>query len=287
MKTFLVKEAIEELTFNPEFSVAKYTNINEDFGQKDLIRMQDIKTKADGNHDKEISLATTQANIIQDAGKAKARAEAAEQVFGSGSDIAQIFSDRAIILGGSYVKSVASPGAIAPVVGPKIKGEKLKREFKKNYIMPSERIKQPASTISLNKPGSGFSRGLDPKAAMSTGIYADSPEIGGEYHYRAAAILPLGKVNLGTGESPMFNVRKTWEDEGTVEVWQARDGKRKLIFTSGDKPGDKINDTRNFKHDQTGGMIGRNWKLVDYAPLKELQELIRLYGSSLSGYTYK
>jgi len=59
--------------------------VNEEFGQKDLVRIQDIKTKADGSQDKEISLATTQAKIIQDAGKARARAEAAEKVFGPNS----------------------------------------------------------------------------------------------------------------------------------------------------------------------------------------------------------
>jgi hypothetical protein len=104
--------------------------INEAFGQKDLVRMQDIKTKSAGNHDKEISLATTQAKIIQDAGKAQARAEAAEEVFGSESDISQIFHDRAVELGGSSVRSVASKAVLAPVVGPVGKGEKLERKFK-------------------------------------------------------------------------------------------------------------------------------------------------------------
>jgi hypothetical protein len=270
MKALLVKESL-----------------NESFGQKDLVRMQDIKTKAGGNHDKEITLATTQANIIQDAGKAKARSEAAEEVFGTGSDIAQIFGDRAVALGGSRVQSVASPGALAPVTGPKIKGEKLKREFQKKYIMPSEKLRQTSTGV-LVKPGGGFSRGLDPKAAMSTGIYADAPEIGGDHKWRDASILPLGKVQLGTGECQYFNVRTTWHDEGLVEIWQDRSGrKKKLIFTSGDKPSAKINDTQDFRHDQTGGLIGQHWKLIDYAPLKELQELIRLYGSSLSGYVYK
>jgi hypothetical protein len=269
MRALLVKESLDEA-----------------FGQKDQVRMEDIKMKANGNHEKEISLAITQANLIQDAGKAKARAEAAEEVFGQGSDIAYIFNNRAVELGGSYVQAKASPGALAPVVGPKEKGEKLKREFKKNYIMPSERLKQPL-TLSPSKPTGGFSRGLDPKASMSTGIYATAPEIGGEHHYKDAHILPLGKVQLGTGESPAFNVHITWDDEGTVEIWQSREGKKKLIFTTGDKPSAKINDTQDFRHDQSNGVIGRNWKMIDYAPLKELKELIRLYGSSLSGYVYK
>jgi hypothetical protein len=281
MRALYVKESLktEQNYLNPK-------DLDESFGQKDQVRMEDIKMKANGNHDKEISLAITQANIIQDAGKAQARAEAAEEIFGKGSDIAYIFHQRAVQLGGPGVQSIASRGALAPVVAPKEKGEKLRREFKKNYIMPSERLKT-TDTGEVVKPGGGFVRGLNPKASMGTGIYATAPELGGEYHSRSASILPLGKVQLGTGESPAFNVRKTWDDEGLVEIWEARDGKHKLIFTSGDKPSDKINDKRDFKHDQTGGTIGHSWKLIDYAPLKELQELIRLYGSSLSGYVYK
>jgi hypothetical protein len=33
--------------------------------------------------------------------------------------------------------------------------------------------------------------------------------------------------------------------------------------------------------------IGRGWKLVDYVPVEKLMELIRVYGGSISGYTYK
>jgi len=87
-------------------------SINEEFGQKDLIRMRDIKTKANGDYDKEIMLARTQANKITNPGKAKARAEAAEEVFGKRSDIAYIFHARARDLAGSNVRGEPSPGMI-------------------------------------------------------------------------------------------------------------------------------------------------------------------------------
>ena len=103
--------------------------VNEGYGQKDYVRMEDIKTKANGDHDKEISLATTQAKIIQDAGKAQARAEAAEKVFGARSDISQIFHDRAVELGGSHVVGKASKQVLAPVTGPVEKGQKIERKF--------------------------------------------------------------------------------------------------------------------------------------------------------------
>jgi hypothetical protein len=98
--------------------------VNEGFGQKDQVRMSDIKTKAAGDHDKELRLASTQAAIIQDAGKAQARAEAAEEVFGAGSDIAEIFHNRAVELGGKYVRSTASRGTLAPVKSAVGKGKK-------------------------------------------------------------------------------------------------------------------------------------------------------------------
>jgi len=125
--------------------------VNEAYGQKDLVRMQDIKTKAAGNHDKEISLATTQAKIIQDAGKAQARAEAAEKVFGSGSDISQIFHERAVELGGSHVIGKASKQVLAPVTGPVEKGQKIERKFKTQYLLPSERLGAAAPEIGQAK----------------------------------------------------------------------------------------------------------------------------------------
>lgn len=253
----------------------------EGFGQKDLVRMQDIKTKSAGNHNKEISLATTQANIIQDAGKAQARAEAAEEVFGPDSDISQIFHDRAVQLGGSGVKSKASKAVLAPVIAPVGKGEKLERKFKTQYILPSERVGAARAD-----DGGAFQRRSDIFKQMGIGRFSEAtaPEIGGSRIKGAASILPIGRVNFGTGESQYFNVYDTYN--GTAEIWKDQMNNLKVVFTSGDKPLAKINDYRGFRHDQTGARMGE-WILMDYVPVKEMKELIRKYGGSLPGYTYK
>jgi len=65
------------------------------------------------------------------------------------------------------------------------------------------------------------------------------------------------------------------------------DGKYRLIFTSGE-PSLKIGQTRDFRHDQTWKNIGRTWKFIDYLPVKDLMELVRVYGrTKFPGYTYK
>lgn len=254
--------------------------VNEGFGQKDLVRMQDIKTKAAGDHSKEISLATTQAKIIGDAGKAQARAEAAEQVFGAGSDISQIFHDRAVELGGSGVRSKASKAVLAPVVGPVGKGEKIQRKFKTQYILPSERVGAARA-----EEGGEFKRRGEIFKQMGIGRFseASAPEIGGK-RLSQASIASLGRVNFGTGESQYFNVYDTYD--GTAEIWKDQNGNFKVVFTSGDKPLAKIQDYREFRNDQTWARIGE-WTMVDYVPVKEMKELIRKYGGSLPGYTYK
>jgi hypothetical protein len=275
-------------------------SLNEAIGVKDLVRMQDIKTKANGDHAKELSLATTQAKIIQDAGKAQARAEAAEQVFGPGNDITPIFHDRAVELGGSGVRSKASADVLAPVVGPVGKGEKLERKFKTQYLLPSERIaganaeKKPAgSTFGSGGGGGGFSRG-NSEIFKGLGIgrfsEAGATEIGGK-RLSSASISPIGRVNFGTGECEYFNVHDTYKGS-TAEIWKDNSGHFKVVFTSGDKPLGKLEDYREFRNDQTwksisGGRHGGYWTLKDYVPEAELKELIRVYGGSLPGYCYK
>lgn len=142
---------------------------------------------------------------------------------------------------------------------------------------------------------------------------------------RSSPILPLGRVDVRTGECPIFNVYDTWLKYGdtTVEVW--RDNKDihdtskldtsnvqqnslssilkpksqeevdaqkrkyfnyKLIFTSGSTPTSSIGDKKDFVHDQRGSHIGY-WEMVDYVNLKHMKELILPYGAKLSGYVYK
>ena len=255
--------------------------LNEGYGQKDLVRMEDIRTKAAGDHDKEIMLASTQAKLIGKAPKAKARAEAAEQVFGAGSDIANIFGQRAIELGGSYVSSQASSGTLAPLTSAEPKAE---RKFKTKKHLASERVRKGGDDKPVQQ--GAFVRGGGAMSGMGIGRYADAVETSDEHIWSSAPILPLGRVNLGTGDAKIFNVMD--EYDGTAEIWEDRKGNRKLIFTSG-KPSAKIGNTQDFKNDQTWKPMSTtgSWKFIDYAPVADLPELVRLYGASLPGYTYK
>ncbi len=260
--------------------------INEGYGQKDLIRLEDIRTKSAGDHDKELSLANTQANIIKNAVKAKARAEAAEEVFGVSSDISQIFHDRARELGGEYVQSRASKGSLVPVKSAPAKGEKLEREFKKETLLPSERI----GYTPAEDEGGGFSRGGGEGSVyqkLGIGRYSKAPETTSEVNYSPYSILPLGSVDIGSGESKYFNIYDTYD--GTAEVWKTPSGKYRLIFTSDNEPAGTIGLKSNFRHDQTLQEMTRDgmWEMVDYVPVKQMKELIRVYGNSMFGYTYK
>ena len=263
-------------------------SINEAIGQKDIVRMQDIKTKANGDHAKELSLATTQAKIIQDAGKAQARAEAAEQVFGPGNDITPIFHARAVELGGSGVRSKASTEVLAPVTGPVGKGEKIQRKFKTQALLPSERVAGANAEKTAGKPSSsgGFSRGnSEIFKSLGIGRFAaeTATEVGGK-RLSSASILPIGRVNLGTGECQYFNVYETYD--GTAEVWENENKNPRLVFTASKQPMGKLQDYREFRHDQTFQRMGQ-WTLVDWIPVSDMKELIRVYGGSMPGYTYK
>ena len=254
--------------------------LNEAYGQKDLVRMEDIKVKADGDPEAEIKLASTQAKLINKGPKAAARAEAAEAVFGPDHAVTQIFRDKAAELGASTGQ--ASKGVLAPVKGPVGKGEKLEREFKKKKILPSERV----GGEDVESGGSFGRGGGDVFQKMGIGRFAKPPETSNEHEWRDAWILPIGWVDVGSGESRDLNVYKTWPDS-TAELWETPEGKYRLIFTAG-APSLKIGQTRDFTHYWDQKNIGRNWRFIDYLPVKDLMELVRVYNKhKFPGYTYK
>ena len=251
----------------------------EAFGQKDMTRMQDIMTKAAGDTEKELMLAQTQAKLIVHGPKAAARAEAAAEVFGPNHEVTAIFRERARELGASVGQ--ASAGVLAPVKSAVGKGEKLEREWKRGKILPSERVGGEDA-----ESGGSFGRGGDIFQKMGIGRFSKPVETSTKHEYSDASILPIGWVDIGTGECQLFNVYKTWPDS-TAEVWETPDGKYRLIFTAGE-PSLKIGQTRGFRHDQTWKPLGNRWKFIDYLPVKDLMELVRVYGrSKYPGYTYK
>ena len=247
-------------------------SLDESYEKKDLKRIQDIVSKGGGDFDKELSLATTMSKLITNVDKAIARAEASVLVYGGPNEISNIFYDRAKKLG--YTGD--SPEDVRGSAG--IPGSRL----------PAE--KRYKSDHPLEKP-----------------IF---------YHRltrtRENYVLPIGYVNLRTGENKHFNIYDTWD--GTVEVWldkrykgavggdemkftylrpkskeeiDKKMNKYRLIFTSGKEPLHEIGEKGSFIHDQGHYMVGKGWDMVDYIRVKDMAELIPLYGKNILGYAYK
>lgn len=256
-------------------------SLNEAYGQKDKVRMEDIKTKAAGDEEKEIALATTQAKLISKGEKAAARAEAAVDVFGFDHPVTKVFQGRARELGAS--RGAASKGVLAPVKAPAGKGEKLEREFKRKTTLASERIRSADA-----EKGGGFTRGEEGMRSMGIGRFSKPVETSDAYEYRDAMVLPIGWVDIGSGESRDLNVYKTWQDS-TAEVWRTPEGNYRLIFTAGE-PQLKIGQRRDFKHYYDWKPVSKTgaWKFIDFLPVKDLMELARVYNKhKFPGYTYK
>jgi hypothetical protein len=102
---------------------------------------------------------------------------------------------------------------------------------------------------------------------------------------RNSSILPLGKINLKTGNSKYFNVYDTWGEGSTYEVYQIPGGLR-IVATWGKTPLCKMGENRSFCHDQTGRYLFQG-TLIDFATGTDLKKLAEKYGNSISGYTYK
>lgn len=101
-------------------------------------------------------------------------------------------------------------------------------------------------------------------------------------------ILPLGKVNIKTGGSSMFNIYDVWLEDGDrmhFEIWKTYDNKYKAIFGSGNSAYEKVGTRSDFYHDQNFRPFG-SWTLVDSGKLKDFKNVTK-YGNSISGYVYK
>jgi len=105
-------------------------------------------------------------------------------------------------------------------------------------------------------------------------------------------ILPLGTINLKTGESKYFNIYDTWGEDSTYEIWEVygeRNPEKKLtkiIATAGIKPLYNIGDSNSFIHDQNRRYLFQG-KLIDFAVGSDLKNLASKYGNRIKGYTYK
>jgi len=247
--------------------------VNESAGSKDIVRIKSLREKSKGDPDKEIQYAENMAKAITKAGKAQARGEAAIFVFQGPNPVSDVFFKRVSELtGGEAIESTAS----------KMPGEK-----------PSYRKwKQPASQLISNEQkggsGGGFSRTNNPHAALGIGDYGAEVKVLGpndNKYGRESSILPIGKVNLMSGNSDHFNIFDNQDAESYVEVWKTEKGAFKIILTSGQPS--PINLLKDFRHDQSWRSIFRNAKMVDYTMVKDMPGLIPFYGRSLNGYVYK
>lgn len=254
---------------------AKFVNVNESAGSKDVVRIKSLRDKAKGDPDKEIQYAENMAKAITKAGKAQARGEAAIFVFQGQNPVSDVFFKRVSELtDGEAIESTAS----------KMPGEKP--SFRKWKLPASEIYKKAGS----GGASAGFGRGQNPHAALGVGDYSKEIKIlaDGERKWnRDSAVASLGNVNLMKGSSKYFNIYKTWDvDTTTVEVWKTESGAYKLIFTSSLTPNASINSKGSFKNDQTWRQLF-DATMVDYTLLKDMPGLIPFYGRSLAGYTYK
>jgi len=262
--------------------------IQEAYEPKDLKRVRDFGIKSGGDFQKEIALAQRMANTLTNMDKAIGRAEAAAEVYGEQNEIVEIFYKKAKELG---------------FTGPP-PGERLKGGIKLGSKLPKEQQYKRDRT-------SGF----------RTSNYRRSTA------WRGNPILPLGKVDLRSGDSPMFNVYDTWLDDNstTVEVWRDNKGintsyidvkEPKTPATTGlssilkPKSREEIEKSKrsffNYKVIFTSGStplqeIGEKqdfyhdqngnhigyWEMVDYVSLENLKELILPYGKKINGYVYK
>ena len=99
------------------------------------------------------------------------------------------------------------------------------------------------------------------------------------------SILPIGVVNLKTGESKYFNIYDTWADS-YVNIFKNIKNKFVGVASAGKGSGKLSQKTGGlFHHDQSGRDLGR-WQYVEEIPIKDRDTLAKKY-KRLSMFTYK
>lgn len=222
------------------------------YGNKDLMRIQDIRIKA--NHDllNELDLAIRMAEAIELPGKALARGYAALDVYKDKySPVAAVFFSRACYLSGvrdiNVLQAMASMNSI---------GERSADDIEEAY----EKIptaQQPAS----RRPEDWIE-----KITIRKNIIYD--------------LLPIGKVNVVKGQGPDFNAHEL--KSGTIEVWKNDEQKYRIIYTSSPYNTANIGDKREFKIEGKR----ENWEMVDFTEVYNMVHLMPLYGTSIISFVY-
>jgi len=182
------------------------------YGSKDLMRMESLANKSNGERETEFMHAVNMANAIDLPGKAMARGYAAQEIFGELSPIAYVFFERAFELGGRDVKPEAS-------VNPVDTTEEGIEDFYQNIPIDQ----QPYSRRENKKLYKG---------SKKTSI---------------SSIIPRGKINLIKGTGPDFSVYDN--PYGIIETWKNDENRYRLIYTINNEPNHGIGEDREFKYD--------------------------------------
>jgi hypothetical protein len=221
------------------------------YGTKDMMRILDIRKKANGDFLEEVKLAYLMANEIELPGKAMARGYASIEVYKNNySPIAGIFFSRACYLAGETDIRYIKPEASMTSVGD---NEAVELAYSR---IPAE--KQPAT------------RRLDEKH-----IKAQISNKRGFFE-----LMPLAKINVVKGTGPNFNVHDV--GTGTIEVWKNSEEKFRIIYTGSPIPTALMGEKREFRFEDKREC----WTMVDYIEVYNMMNLMPLYGTSITGYMY-
>lgn len=257
-----------------------------EYEEKDVKRIEDFFSKANGDMSKVIALAGQMARAITNPEKAFNRAEAALAVMGTKSGdknpVADIFYKRCKELGctktntdleASIKKSPSSsptPSAPTNVNPPAPRVPKPPKPPKEEVIEPEpeKTANPPASTLPPDKRFKPEKNPYENAISYSHGV----------------EIQPVGNVNL----------RSTSEIEklgtGTIEVWEILTlmhrtaGDYAIIVVKDLNPTCAIGTKAHFSNARKEVFYA---KMVDYTNIEDARGLIELYGNTFKYYTYK
>jgi hypothetical protein len=100
-------------------------------------------------------------------------------------------------------------------------------------------------------------------------------------------ILPIGRVNVKTGNFKWGNFYGFWGDDTTYEVYRINNGGIRVVATAGTEPIVPVGEHSSFKHYETGRFLF-NAKCVEAVIGDEgFKSLGEKYGNFLSVATYK
>lgn len=227
------------------------TTIMQPYGTKDVMRIQDIRQKANGDLVEEVKLAIRMANEIEEPGKAIARGYASIAVYHNNySPLAGIFFTRACELSGesdiSNIKTMASMTSVDN----------------------EEAIETAYSRIPIEKQ----------PASRRVGYPHEKASISNKKGY--FELTQLAKINVVKGSGPNFD--SFYQNTGTIEVWKNESEKTRIIYTGSPIPTALIGDKREFRFDGKR----ESWNMVDYIEVYNMTNLQPLYGTSITGYMY-